>query len=258
MKRERQLRNTPARPAIRLVPPEPPRHLAFPGGGAELPDLPQPISHVARRRISSAPAHEVELEELELLDELELIEEPKPNEGLRALAAPAGAPSWQPPSIAPLAMDAPSKIAPIWAPPPAASRSWRRPIVAGVAVTLLAAGIAAGAFLRPGGAGSPERIGRTERTEPAAAASPVVLAAAPAPVEASPAPAVAVVDVATLPRPHEGTILGAHGHRLWVDGHLVDGSTAVVACGRHVVQVGSAGTPRDVSVPCGDAVAVLP
>ena len=66
------------------------------------------------------------------------------------------------------------------------------------------------------------------------------------------------MDVAALPRAREGTVTGAHGHRLWIDGHLEEGFTAVVACGHHVVQVGSAGAPRDVNVPCGEGVTVSP
>jgi hypothetical protein len=45
----------------------------------------------------------------------------------------------------------------------------------------------------------------------------------------------------------------AEGHRVWVDGHLVvvASSRIAVACGRHVVKIGSRGRERQVVVPCG-------
>jgi hypothetical protein len=45
----------------------------------------------------------------------------------------------------------------------------------------------------------------------------------------------------------------AHGHRIYVDGHVKgDGSSPIVVkCGPHTVQIGSAGKPREVAIPCG-------
>jgi len=255
MKGERRKRMTLPRPTIRLIPPEPPRHLAPISDAHDVP-LPPPsqpapsVSHVARRRVSSAPAHEVELEEIELLDEA-------PDDDSRPIARTAsGPPSLpQPPSFAPTVIDgivphAPSVIA--------ASRPRTRPSLAvGGALTLLAIGIAIGATLRTGGT--------HENASPAtgvSVATPTSRVTAPTTPVTTPTPAVPEdipeVAVSSLPHAAEGTVIGAEGHRLWIDGHLRESFTAVVACGPHVVQVGSAGTPRDVDVPCGTAVTVLP
>jgi hypothetical protein len=58
------------------------------------------------------------------------------------------------------------------------------------------------------------------------------------------------------PGPNEGVLIlpaSAQGHRIFVDGRVKgDGSgPLVIACGAHTVQIGSAGKPRDVNVPCG-------
>jgi hypothetical protein len=63
--------------------------------------------------------------------------------------------------------------------------------------------------------------------------------------------------IGPLPPP-AGTVIGAEGHRLWVDGRLMPGWRAEVSCGAHVVQVGSAGTPRSVDVRCDSEVLVAP
>jgi hypothetical protein len=45
----------------------------------------------------------------------------------------------------------------------------------------------------------------------------------------------------------------AQGHRIFVDGKVKGEGSAplVIACGEHTVQIGSAGKPRDLAVPCG-------
>jgi serine/threonine protein kinase len=63
--------------------------------------------------------------------------------------------------------------------------------------------------------------------------------------------------------PGQGTLVTetvAGGHRIFVDGRVVgeSPSSAVVSCGTHNVQVGSAGTARSVVVPCGGSVSVTP
>jgi hypothetical protein len=243
----------PVRPAIRRIPPEPPRRLvlvfsediddtSLPPPGVPAP----PISHVARRRVS---AEAVELEDLELLDEVA--------EDSRPLAASMTAPAmWPPSSLAPLAMDtAPPMPVPLRAPPmpvplraPTTSGAWkRRATRTGGAVAMLTLGIAIAGVLGTDGLGA----------ETSAAVRSVATAPLVAPVHEAPA-AVPVVTVSMLPRAPEGTIVGAEGHRLWIDGRLATGFIEVVACGRHLVKVGSAGTPREVNVPCGDEVAVTP
>jgi hypothetical protein len=52
----------------------------------------------------------------------------------------------------------------------------------------------------------------------------------------------------------------SRGHRLFVDGVVV-GETPTpvrVACGQHVVKVGSAGTEQSIDVPCGGSIVVEP
>jgi hypothetical protein len=43
------------------------------------------------------------------------------------------------------------------------------------------------------------------------------------------------------------------GHRIWVDKHVVGESPGsfYVPCGRHTVQLGSAGKERALDLPCG-------
>jgi hypothetical protein len=118
---------------------------------------------------------------------------------------------------------------------------------------MLVVGIAVGATLRTDGIGIFEAGTAVFRS--AASEAPPPPTATPVPEAPATVP---VVAVSSLPRASVGTVIGAEGHRLWVDGHLADDFTAVVACGRHVVKVGSAGTPKDVDVPCGEGVTVLP
>lgn len=272
MQREGRNRKAPVRPIIRLIPPEPPRQvLALVDELGDEIDPPRieaeasseavsPISHVARRRASSAPAYEVGLDELEIFDD---------SEDWRPLleSAPASLPplpvapaqtSWQPTSLAPVALD-PAPIAlPLLPREVAISRPTARNVrprghramATYGALAMLFVGIGIGAMLRTDGLGIAELTGAVSRS--AAAPPPAIT-----PVEEAPPP-VPVVAVSSLPRASVGTVIGAEGHRLWVDGHLADSFTAVVACGRHTVKVGSAGIDRDVDVPCGEGIAVQP
>jgi hypothetical protein len=237
----------PVRPAIRRIPPAPPRRLVlvFPEDTEDNTSLPSPevpappISHVARRRVSTAPGLDVELEELELLDEAA-------DDSRRAAASMTRLTTSPLRSLAPLAMD----TAPISVPlrVPQTSGAWeRRGTRTGGAIAMLTLGIAIAAVLGSDGIGAGPRA-----KEPAFAAAP---AAAPLPEAPQAMP---VVTVSTLPRAPDGTVVGVEGHRLWIDGHLAAGFIEIVACGRHLVKVGSAGTPREVDVPCGDEIAVTP
>jgi serine/threonine-protein kinase len=63
--------------------------------------------------------------------------------------------------------------------------------------------------------------------------------------------------------PGQGDILtkpSVGGHRIYVDDRVVGNSPEPVRvrCGRHDVRIGSAGTPRDVDVPCGGSIVVNP
>ncbi len=101
---------------------------------------------------------------------------------------------------------------------------------------------------------------------PAMAAQAVVIpaaetaASAPAPSsEASPAPSDAPVPTAAgAPQVTTGVVIGSPGHRLWIDGTLAASWQATVSCGSHLVQVGSAGTPRTIDLPCGEELLASP
>jgi hypothetical protein len=279
MQREGRNRKAPVRPMIRRIAPEPPRQvLALVD---ELGDAPtytpieaeaapseaaSPISHVARRRASSAPAYEVGVDELEIFDDSEdwrPLVESSPSSSPALPPVPVQAP-WQPTSLAPVAFDpapipvplrtAPSRDARGDARDAPAVRNPRprrhRAIATYGALAMLFVGIGIGAMLRTDGLGIAELAGVVSHS---AAAPPP----APTPVEEAPPP-VPVVAVSSLPRASVGTVIGAEGHRLWVDSHLADSFTAVVACGHHTVKVGSAGVERDVDVPCGEGIAVQP
>jgi hypothetical protein len=242
-------------------------------------------SHVARRRASSAPAHEVDLDEVELFDDAP--PQPVP------WAAPASSlplPSFPDPSLeGPDGLDeAPVSAVRATTPPaPADSialpalesqapfsvpitvgvvrrRSWVA-IAASYALLAVAVGTVTGLVARPHAAAhagppkaaaqAPDRPLATPSAESITTTTSSVVAAPTAPTSPE---AVPVVDVAKLPRARDGQIIGASGHRLWIDGSLATTWQVSIACGPHVVQVGSAGTPHTVEVPCGESVTVAP
>jgi serine/threonine-protein kinase len=95
---------------------------------------------------------------------------------------------------------------------------------------------------------------------PASAAPSEAPSSEGAPMSAGPA---ATTPAPKVAGPGQGTILTdstSGGHRIFVDGRVVgeSPSPAVVGCGSHSVQVGSAGTARTVVVPCGGSVRVTP
>lgn len=213
----------------------------------------------ARRRMVSEPAEEVSLDEVTLIDEARERME-------MADRTP------EPTSLAPLAMDA-SESAPINVPitrgPTERPKRSRAPMV--ISLMALAVGVSAGAFVQRGvrndaRAAAAARTAHVERVEEMVEAPVVKIEAkseaAPAKVEAAAAPAEAPaipqMDVAALPKSKQGTVVGLADHRLWIDGKLAQSFTALVDCGPHLVQVGSAGTARTVLVPCGDEIKATP
>ena len=64
------------------------------------------------------------------------------------------------------------------------------------------------------------------------------------------------IDVKSLPTATLGTIVGPARRAISVDGARESGTTALVACGKHVVHVGRSSRPRTVDVPCGGQVVV--
>jgi hypothetical protein len=152
----------------------------------------------------------------------------------------------------------PSSRAPFEVPLTEAAAPKRRSVAVALLLCAASAVAVAAAFTTGfGGAKVPLNVARA-----VAKSAPAAIAAAasppPAPIAPGATTAIPSVDVAKLPRAKEGTVIGAEGHRLWIDGTLQAAWQSVVKCGSHVVQVGSAGTPRTVDVPCGEAITVSP
>ena len=247
---------------------------------AQAPEKTADSSHVARRRTPSAPRQEFSVDEF-----LELGEDAPDVELVVPLVTPSKR-SLPPPlpasvtSLAPVASDAddahdaePSfpRTAPFNVPtmasvPPPRPSKGRSPWP--LAVAILACGVGVAAFLlrvAPSmGTGGAESAG-TNVTQSAASyvAPPLPVATAvstPSAVEAV-APVAPAADTTAPIGPTKaatGTVVGAEGHRLWVDGRLMPDWRADVDCGEHLVQVGSAGTPRSVDVRCDSEVIVSP
>ena len=213
----------------------------FPPDEASTNDRPSraDASHIARRRASSAPAHEVDFGEVEIVDEA-------PQSGRRALPPLPTPPSFRP-SLPPAGPIEPfSENAPFQLPITVGVVRRRSNVLTALACggIALVIGTAAGLTFRP----------RSTLPLLRMSAGTVAVPTSTATVKSE----VPVVDVANLPRATPGTVLGAPGHRLWIDGVLAADWRAIVPCGIHVVQVGSAGTPRTVDIPCGESITVSP
>jgi hypothetical protein len=121
---------------------------------------------------------------------------------------------------------------------------------------------AAAAFLVAGVAVGQSRSAATSAHElppqapPSRAPSSMTRSAAPV---APKNEGVQAVAVQSLPRVESGTIslaAVAASHRLFIDGRVADGGSAIVTCGTHLVQVGSRGVRRRIDVPCGQEIVV--
>lgn len=75
-------------------------------------------------------------------------------------------------------------------------------------------------------------------------------------LNALPTTAVPTMDVKNLPLAKVGTIVGPTRHPFFIDGARATGSTAVVACGKHIVRIGTSRKTHAIDVPCGGQVAV--
>lgn len=128
----------------------------------------------------------------------------------------------------------------------------RRRSFAFAAVALLAIGLAA-SVLRSG-----ER--RTFLAASLEPPPPVVATLAPPPPPPSPPTAAAPLP----PKPGTtGTIvtpLWARGRRVWIDGKLVRGHAPRIeaTCGKHLVKIGAYAKGKQVDIPCGGDVKVVP
>jgi hypothetical protein len=176
-----------------------------------------------------------------------------------------------PPSIAPVAFDVvdagfePDELAeeenlfiPLTLPFPAARRhlAWIAATV--VTVALATFGIAvAQPHSHAESVSSPSSAARTSVAVTRDAVRNTVQSVpppAPTPVDTIP-----TVSVQSLPIVEEGTITlaaAASSHRLFVDGQVAKGGSAVVTCGSHVVKVGSRGTAHRLVVACGQELIV--
>jgi hypothetical protein len=101
------------------------------------------------------------------------------------------------------------------------------------------------------------RAGRSDDSQ-AAATHPkmprveIPLVDAPPPAPPAAAPTVSTTGTITSPK-------WARGRHVFLDGKDVGLSGVLeAACGRHVVKIGPSGKARDVTVPCGGTVSVLP
>jgi hypothetical protein len=129
----------------------------------------------------------------------------------------------------------------------------RRVSSATLVVLLLSVFAFFGAVLATFGTGAPPPRTSSFAREAPRPAAPALASAPPASTGDVP-----VVDVASLPRPPIGTVIGAPKHRLWIDGRLAPSWKRTVKCGLHTVQVGSQGEEREVDVPCGGEISVSP
>jgi hypothetical protein len=68
-------------------------------------------------------------------------------------------------------------------------------------------------------------------------------------------PAIPEMDVGSLPAALAGTIVGIPKRPLFVDGHRLQSSTAIVACGKHSVKSGFR-PAHVIDVPCGGSIAL--
>lgn len=98
-------------------------------------------------------------------------------------------------------------------------------------------------------------IAESARSTIGSMGSPPRTAAAPSPPTET-TPWVVTMDVKNLPPALVGTIVAPAHRALFVDEQRVQGPSAVVACGTHVIRTGLSKKTRTVDVPCGGKLAV--
>jgi hypothetical protein len=160
------------------------------------------------------------------------------------------------PTPGPVAFDveSPTQRSPMDTIPSVSKRSRRMKI--GIAAAGLASMLGA-AFLVA-------RSPRWHATKPIAAT--MAPAPAPQPVAPPPAPvpppesAPQAIAPAPPPKPASttGLAIGSPGHRLFIDGRIAPSWKAEVPCGMHTFKFGAKGKPRNVDVPCGGEVTIVP
>jgi hypothetical protein len=135
--------------------------------------------------------------------------------------------------------------------------------VGGIGAALWGRGHVGGASEHVGAASASASAPASASASASAPAPASASAPASAPASASAVPAASAVPIVPLvPGPNEGVVKTrwSTGHRLFVDGLVVGQTPAqvLVACGTHVIKVGSAGREQSLDVPCGATLTVDP
>ena len=176
-----------------------------------------------------------------------------------AVSAPSNAAPTQPPAPPPAPAPATAPTAAATAAPPSApAPSVEAPRATETAVASAAPPPAASAPENPAATPSATTTASAPPPPKAAASSPAAASAPPA--EPTARPAGSDPDMAAAKMGEILTRPAAGGHRIYVDERVVGNSPdpVQVHCGPHNVRIGSAGTSRDVDVPCGGSIVVNP
>lgn len=238
---------SPAPPAAKLPPPSmPPRPAPPELSPPPVPSRPPPSPW----RLRATPAKEATTE-------------PSPVAVATAQPLAPRAPIPAPAMPAPRAASLSSEELPTGRP-----RRGRATVVAGWIVSL---GITAGAFYALGARsqGAPETAAVTTidgaRTSAAPSATePPIPTATASLAHAAPATSTSAAPAHSSAKDDGGSKTGVlrtpkgYGRRVYVDGHIIGegGRDHTVACGAHRVRVGSTGTERHVTIPCGGTIEV--
>ena len=176
---------------------------------------------------------------------------------------PASNISPEPPPVTPAALAAPERPAAVPEPRPRPVQTSAFRTSTKVTLALLAASLVVGMVVwwpsspqaKPLGASSASPVERAATP----ATPPPTASFAPLPSDAPPASAPSVPAAAASSAPQTlgdvTTPSGAAGHRVFFDGRVLGDAPATfhVTCGRHTSQIGSAGKPQPIDVPCGGA-----
>lgn len=236
--------------------PEPvPQTLPLPGPVAAPTPIPSPVaaSAIAEARLAPAqidPAISVSGQDL-----------------ARPAIHPSIPPAFQPPP--------PSPLPPVPSPTPVVERPRRNLSLALLLIPVTAIVLVMVFASRPSGKSSgPEDRPARQASTPDVPSPEAAIdhSASSAPVRLAPPPTFGAVDGSNPDaepeaeradgsssglRPSAGTVtVGPErpGHRIWIDDRLMgeeSPASYVVPCGRHVIRVGSRGSPQSVDVPCG-------
>ena len=138
---------------------------------------------------------------------------------------------------------------------------WIVGTVLACAVVMTAAAAITEQTQTPSGSTEPTTTSAAAKAPTPAATTPSTTALGPtvaltpiAPATTTAYPAIPEMDVRSLPAALAGTIVGVAKRPLFVDGKRLQSSTAIVACGKHMVRSGTFRAARLVDVPCGGSI----